>query len=402
MGRFIPILIIFILCFLYLYLRLNFVFKQKLPKERLRLGQIIVIAAIAGLAFLLLVRVFDPFGREGLLPGNLYYPLWFGMIYLAQTIPYLLLADLIFWGLRLGIGKKREALKSVHATVLIGVLGFFFLYIPLRMWYDDSQVHVVRMSYEKEDLAKPLEGFKIALISDIQLDGFTDEEEVLHYLDKVNELDPHLTFIAGDFITGTPDYIQPIGQLLPKLKSTYGVFGCAGDHDHWAYRGGDWKENEARSIREVRESIAKANVPMLIDVNQEFLIGDAVIKLTSTNQTYAADVSDAVLAELTKDTTKYDLKIFLNHQPTTRLINKAESTGYDLFLTGHTHGGQVRFVYPFFTFTTAEMGHRNGYLRGEYRLNKLLIAVSSGLGMSIAPVRYNSTPDIVLIELQKG
>lgn len=400
MGRDLQLLIILGLFLLYLYLKVNGVIKQLLPEKYKMPVRLTVLAGMGVLVGIYIIRAYNPFGLRHQMHDAFYYPLWFALVYMVQTVPYLLLIDLLILPLYSIYKKNKPTYRSIRAKVLMAIMGFFLLYVPLRMWYDDSNVRVLEMTYEKEQLASDLEELKIVLISDIQLDAYTNEDEVINYLNKVNGLEPDLILLAGDYITGTPNYIDPIGKLLPTLKAKYGVIGCAGDHDHWAYRGGDWGKNQARSIREVKESLESGGVPLLIDENHEIRIGQALVKLTSTNETYAADIPNDVLDSLTLDTTDYDLKILLNHQPRNRLVKKASDREYDLFLAGHTHGGQVKFLFPFFSFTTAGLRAENNYIKGEYRYEDMLIAVCSGLGMSIAPIRYNCTPDIVLIRLQ--
>ena len=71
---------------------------------------------------------------------------------------------------------------------------------------------------------------------------------------------------------------------------------------------------------------------------------------------------------------------------------------YDLFLAGHTHGGQITLVFPFIQLTPTLIETR--YIKGDFYFNDMLAIVCGGLGMSLAPVRYNSTPEIVIITLK--
>jgi predicted MPP superfamily phosphohydrolase len=94
-----------------------------------------------------------------------------------------------------------------------------------------------------------------------------------------------------------------------------------------------------------------------------------------------------------------DLKIFLTHQPQPYLIESGQKNNFDLLLAGHTHGGQITFVFPFVQLTPTML--ETSYIRGDFWFNSMLMIVSRGLGMSLAPVRYNSTPEITLINLVK-
>lgn len=88
----------------------------------------------------------------------------------------------------------------------------------------------------------------------------------------------------------------------------------------------------------------------------------------------------------------------LTHQPQEFLINSAVKNNYDLFLAGHTHGGQITLIFPFIQLTPTLF--ETTYIKGDFYFNDMLAIVCGGLGMSLAPVRYNSTPEIVLITLK--
>ena len=88
----------------------------------------------------------------------------------------------------------------------------------------------------------------------------------------------------------------------------------------------------------------------------------------------------------------------MNHQPKRRLIEQAEANGYDLFLAGHTHGGQIVFPFPFYNLSGSRL--ETNYVNGLYDYKSIKVAITSGLGVSIAPIRYNATPNIISIRLK--
>jgi hypothetical protein len=91
-------------------------------------------------------------------------------------------------------------------------------------------------------------------------------------------------------------------------------------------------------------------------------------------------------------------KIFLTHQPQEYLIESAHKNNFNLFLAGHTHGGQVTLVFPFIQLTPTMFETK--YIRGDFWFDGMLMIINRGLGMSLAPLRYNSTPEITLITLK--
>ena len=195
-------------------------------------------------------------------------------------------------------------------------------------------------------------------------------------------------------ITSTPNYIELSANQLSKLKSKHGIFTCVGDHDNWAYRG----DNE-RSKREITEALAKVNIPM-IDNNKLYLgIDSSNIEVTFITNTYVKTIEENLLDSLTNNYSNTDFRIFLTHQPREFLIQKAKEKKYDLFLAGHTHGGQITFLFPFYNLSPTMI--ETLYMRGKFEFDSLTMFVSRGLGMSLAPVRYNSTPEVTVIKFAK-
>ena len=70
----------------------------------------------------------------------------------------------------------------------------------------------------------------------------------------------------------------------------------------------------------------------------------------------------------------------------------------NLTLAGHTHGGQIRipFLGPIFTASI----HRDKYSKGFIEENEKKMIVTTGIGVSILPIRFNCPPEIVVIEFE--
>ena len=127
-------------------------------------------------------------------------------------------------------------------------------------------------------------------------------------------------------------------------------------------------------------------------------IDSSRIGITFVTNTYVSDVSETTL-KILSGSNKADFKIFLTHQPQEFLINSAATNDYDLFLAGHTHGGQITLLFPFIQLTPTLF--ETQYIKGDFYFKDMLAVVCGGLGMSLAPVRYNSTPEIVIITLRR-
>jgi len=319
------------------------------------------------------------------------YPFWTFFVLIIQCCLFFIPLDLIKIFSHLFIKRTRTHLLKIRSALIFLIIVFFILYIPIRVIYDYNEVSIREIKYEKQELSASLDGFRIAFISDIQADHFTDEGRLSNYLNKVNSLNPDLILIAGDLITTGPDYIELSAREVGKLKAKYGVYSCIGDHDNWAYR-----NDYARSLSEVKSALNYHGVQMIDNQIKTIDVEGTELEISIITATYVEDVPKNILDSLTINNSG-SFKIFLVHQPQPELIETAKKNGFDLFLAGHTHGGQITFVFPFIQLTPTMF--ETSYIRGDFWFDKMLMIINRGLGMSLAPLRYNSTPEITLINL---
>ncbi len=375
----------------------------KISQKKLKIGKWIIltlvniypIIAIVAWVYVIINKIgyFQP-------PENIFfdyfvlYPFWVGTMVIVQSTLFFLILEILNFVILPFTKQIKEKIKHIKFILFFIIFTAAVVYVPIRIIYDYNSVEINEIVFTKENLPQSLEGFKIAFISDIQADRYTDEKRLSNYIEKVNSTNPDLILMAGDMITSTPDFIELSSNQLSKLKSKYGIFTCVGDHDNWAYKG----DNE-RSLREVTSALAKVNIPM-ID-NEKLILGikNANIEVTFITNTYVETVNEQILDSLTNNTNKAEVRIFLTHQPREFLVEKAVEKNFDIFLAGHTHGGQITFLFPFYNLSPTMI--ETPYMRGEFNFGKTLMIVTKGLGMSLAPVRYNSTPEITVINLSK-
>ncbi len=323
----------------------------------------------------------------------LIYPFWFLIILVLQLVVYYLVFDLIKL-LVLPIYKKnKEKLIKYESVLLLILMLFFVVYIPAVIIYDYNSIDVNNIIFEKKELSDGLNGFMIALISDIQADRYTEDKRLKNFIEAVNKQNPDLILIAGDVITSTPNYINKAAEYIGMLKAEYGIYSCVGDHDNWAYR-----QDTKRSIKEITEALGKYNVKMISNSSINIPVKDTNIEITFITNTYEQSIPKDTLYKLTQISSA-EIKILLTHQPKNEVIRAAEKNNYDLFLAGHTHGGQVTLLFPFIQLTPTLF--ETTFIKGVRHYGNMLAIVTRGLGMSLAPIRYNSTPEIVIITFKK-
>lgn len=319
------------------------------------------------------------------------FPFWISILIIIQTILILLLIDLvriIFFPLY----KKHRVKVNSYARKFTFILTIFFiLYVPGRIVYDYFTVSIRIKEFNVPNLHPDLQGMKITFISDIQADRYTDRTRLDKYIKKVNSTKPDIVLIAGDLITSTPDYINLAAEMVGNINARYGVYSCLGDHDHWSYRG-----DHQRSVREMTEALAGYGIKMIDNDNLILKLDEAEMKLSFVTNTYVARLSGGPLDTLL-NSDGYDFKTLIVHQPGDSLIEKARAYNYNLFLAGHTHGGQVTFIFPYLKISPTMF--ETQYMRGDFYFDDMLMIVTRGLGMSLVPFRYNSTPEVTVIVL---
>ena len=399
----IGVVILFLLEY-YFTRKLNRVFKTLFPNYNLKKKKVIIYTFLVLLnlypAMLIFNAVYAAITKQSVaFPENIFadyfllYPFWALIILILQVSVIFVFVD--FPLTIAGWIKKEinENFNRIKVKIFLVLILFFAIYIPTRIIYDYNSVDVRTVNYKKQSLPDELIGFKIAFISDVQADRYTDDKRLQGYVDKINEQNPDIVLIAGDVITSTPDFIETAAKYIGKIKSKYGTFSCVGDHDNWVYR-----KDYVRSLREVEAALSNYNVKMIDNGLRYFEIDSSRVGITFITNTYVSDISETTLENISSSN-KADFKIFLTHQPREFLINSAVKNKYDLFLAGHTHGGQITLLFPFVQLTPTLIETK--YIKGDFYINSMLAIVCGGLGMSLAPVRYNSTPEIVIITLKE-
>ena len=230
-------------------------------------------------------------------------------------------------------------------------------------------------------LPAALEGFTIAQISDLHVGPTIRRPYVDAVVDAVNGLDADVVAVTGDLVDGTVHELAPHTEPLRRLSARHGVYFVTGNHEY--YSGAQaWTAELTR-------------LGMRVLANEHVVVDHAGARLVVAGVTdYGAHHFDrrersdpaAAIAGAPDDA----VKVLLAHQP--RSAFEAARAGFDLQLSGHTHGGQflpwnflVRFWQPF----TA----------GLRRLGKLWVYTSRGTGYWGPPKRFGAPSEITRLRL---
>jgi hypothetical protein len=234
-------------------------------------------------------------------------------------------------------------------------------------------------------LPRALDGFSIALLTDVHIGPLLDGRFLRHLVEKTNQLKPDMIAIGGDLVDGSVAQIGEHVAELRHLRSKYGTYFVTGNHEYYA-GAGPWVEFLQRlGIRVLTNSRQKIG---------DSSPGGASFDLVGLPD-FLAGRAGAEEPQIAKAIIGRDPErelIVLAHQPVQ--IQQSAIADAGLQLSGHTHGGQL---YPFGALTRLVQP----YLAGLYRHtgSDTQIYVSRGSGFWGPPMRVLAPSEISLIRL---
>ena len=265
-----------------------------------------------------------------------------------------------------------SATGVVVLALLVTLVGLFNARRP-------PQVKIVDVPLK--DLPPALHGFKIAQISDMHV-GPTIKRPMMKYVvATINRLDVDVVAITGDLVDGNVYELSRHVAPLAGLRSRHGTFFVTGNHEYYSGVMPWMKYLPTLGIR----ILMNEHVILLHHHAPIVLAGVTDFSAASYDTSHRTDVAMAITGA-----PRAAVKILMAHQP--RSAPAAEAAGFDLQLSGHTHGGQflpwnffVRFQQPF----TA----------GLHRVKDMLIYTSRGTGYWGPPKRFGAPSEITLLRL---
>ncbi len=275
--------------------------------------------------------------------------------------------------------NRRSFLKWAGATVATcGLAGLGGYQYSTHLEPHHLVVEPVQTPITKLKLA--LEGFRIVQLSDIHLHPFTQIPLVQEAVAVVNNLQPDLIVLTGDYVLQGAESIFELAPVLASLNARYGVFAVLGNHDLWT------------DGAVVRVGLAQARIPVLDNQGLLLGIGRAAIYLAGLDDIWSGQPHlNNALVGATPDAPT----ILLAHEPDFADLAALDGR-IDLQLSGHSHGGQVRlpgFGAPVLPY----LGQK--YDQGLRRVNQMWVYTNRGLGVISPPVRFNCPPEITEITL---
>jgi uncharacterized protein len=240
---------------------------------------------------------------------------------------------------------------------------------------------VVNVDVPIANLPTGLQGFTIAQISDIHVGPTIKRAYLERIVERVNALDADMVAVTGDLVDGSVTQLAAHTAPMAQLRARHGSFFVTGNHEYYA------------NAHEWIEELQRLGLHVLL--NEHVVLTHAAASLVVAGVTDfsgghfdPAHRSDPQAAMAGAPTNA--IKILLAHQP--RSAEAAENAGFDLQLSGHTHGGQF---WPWNLFVPLQQP----YTAGLHRLRNLWIYISRGTGYWGPPKRFGAPSEITRLRL---
>jgi len=314
------------------------------------------------------------------------YPFWLGIILAAQVTIIFLVIDITRLILFPLYRRHRQRWLRIESWAVIAIISIGAMYVVAKFYNDTFTSRTREIELEIAGLPHQLDGLRIVHIADLQADPRTRDGKLDRYIERVNSLRPDLVLFAGDLVTSGLDYIETGAQAIGRMQAAHGKYACLGDHDFFSNR------------QKVKESLEKNGVTVLDNIAAVVPVDSSFLSITGITNVYPSRPAPSVLATIEQQRLRGPVNIFLVHQPGSNIAHYAAENGYDLFLGGHTHGGQI--VFPLPGFLLAAAAFETDYVTGFYKVGSMLVSINNGLGMTLAPVRYNAPAEVTLIRLK--
>ena len=235
-----------------------------------------------------------------------------------------------------------------------------------------------------QNLPEALEGFTVVQITDLHIGGTIKKGYIDAVVDAVNALDADLVAVTGDVVDGSVAELADHAAPLARLQGRHGVFLCTGNHEYYS------------GANEWCAEFARLGMRPLLNAHVVVNHGGADVVVAGVTDFNA----HTVLPEHQTDPSKAidgapdsGLKLLLAHQPRSCFV--AAECGYDLQLSGHTHGGQF---FPWMFFVALQQP----FTAGLDRCKNLWVYTSRGTGYWGPPVRVGAPSEITRLRMTRA
>lgn len=271
------------------------------------------------------------------------------------------------------------------ALLLLAALTALAVYAT---WVEPFRLGVTQQTYTTPKWAAAAPPLRLLQVGDLHIERVTPRERHLNQL--IRDLKPDIIVFTGDFVnlsnTHDPDAEGAIRAVIREWSAPLGVYCVSGTP-------------LVEPLERVRAFVRGLDNLTLLD-NRWVTVPTPGGPLNILGLVVTHDMARdrALLAEMAQAMPPAGLHLLLMHPPD--IAPEANDTGIDLYLCGHTHGGQIRLPLLGAFFSSSHLGQR--FIMGRYELGATTLYTARGVGLEGlgAPrARFLCPPEIVLWEI---
>jgi len=276
---------------------------------------------------------------------------------------------------------RRRFLQLAGASVALSTAGYAL--------HEGIDPVLERVDLTLKRLPEAFDGITIAQLSDFHYDGLFNAASISAAIASIDRLKPDLIVLTGDFVTlpmfkdtdrSAARACEPCAELLRKLRAPLGVVAVLGNHDHFT------------APDQITECLSSHSIRVLRDSSYPVERAGSRVWIAGTDDMEApAGSIERALRMVPRD----EATVLLVHEPD--VADEVAKYPVDLQLSGHSHGGQVRFpligapVLPY-------LGRK--YPWGLRKIGSMMLYTNRGIGTIRLPIRFFCPPEITLFTLR--
>lgn len=282
--------------------------------------------------------------------------------------------------------------KNKRRRRLFLPLSILILLVILLLYAFSETLQVVRYTVESDKLTAPI---RLVLLTDLHSCYYGDEQKDL--IRAIEKQKPDFICLAGDiFDDKTPH--RGTMALLDGIADAYPCYYVTGNHEHWS-----------EEVTVLNALLASYGVTVLAGDTVQYTSGGQTVTISGIDD--PTGFHDMGIYGLPDPETWYGqlalaeeavsgsphFSLLLSHRP--EKTEEYKNSSFDLVLSGHAHGGQIRIPFLMNGLFAPNQGYLPEYAGGRYVLGDTTLIVSRGLCKNDLPRVFNR-PELVVIDLQ--
>ena len=295
---------------------------------------------------------------------------------------------------------KTERRKFLHRSLFnVGISGITLTNSGSLI--EPQWVEITQHEISIANLPPAFEGFSIVQLTDLHHSSMVTLDYLQACFRQVVDLQPDLVVMTGDYITYQEKYAQPVAQAICEIIVEAGIptYGVLGNHDHW---NSDWNNDSDTSMFPLRNRWKGDGVEVLNALTaggMKVLMNESALLQRGSDRLWLVGCGDFLAGDFDLERALASIpstdepRFLLMHNP--QPIESIAHHGFDLVLSGHTHGGQISLP-----FVPPKVGSK--YLAGLFYVGASRLYVCRGLGVTGVPIRFMTTPEIACFRLVRS